>query len=138
MLKNLKEGAMLNKAVIIGRLTRDPEVNITKRGGKERVIARFTIAYNRAYKKGNEWVEEPHFFDVRVFGGIARTVGEKYHKGDLVFVEGRLSQDRWETEGGERRTKITIVADTVRLIKAKGDSVTVEDENGKEEDEIEL
>ncbi len=131
---------MLNKAVVIGRLTKDPELNITKREGQERVIARFTIAYNHRYRKKDEWVDEPHFFDVRTFGRIARVVGERYHKGDLVFVEGRLSQDRWETEKGERRTKITIVADTVRLIKAKGDTVTVEDTNGDggDEEDIEL
>lgn len=128
---------MLNRAVIIGRLTRDPEVTISKKGEKERTIAKFTVAYNHRYRKGEEWVEEPHFFNIRAFGRIARTAGEKYHQGDLVFVEGRLSQDRWETESGERRTRITIVADTVRLIRAKGDSVTVEDANGKEESQDE-
>ena len=132
---------MLNRAVLIGRLTKDPEVNITKREGKERVVARFTIAYNRRYKKGEEWVDEPHFFDVRAFGNLARVVGERYHKGDMVFVEGRLSQDRWETEEGQRRSRITIVADTVRLIRAKGETVTVEDANGKggeEEEDVDI
>ena len=125
---------MLNRAVLIGRLTRDPEVRITKREGKERAVVRFTVAYNRRYKVGEEWREESHFFDVRAYGNLAKVIGERYKKGDMVFVEGRLSQDRWETVEG-RRTKITIVADTVRLIKAKGETVTVEDTNGKEEEE---
>ena len=126
---------MLNKAIVVGRLTKDPELTISKKGDKERATARFTVAYNHRYRKGEEWVEEPHFFNVRAFGRVAQAVGERYHQGDLVFVEGRLSQDRWETESGEKRTRITIVADTVRLIRAKGDSVTVEDTNGKEHKE---
>jgi len=130
---------VLNRAVIIGRLTKDPEVTISKRGEKERAVARFTIAYNRRYRRGEEWVEEPHFFDIRVFGKVARTIGEKYRKGDMIFVEGRLSHDRWETEDGQKRSRVSIVADTVRLIRAKGDSVTVEDANEKEEEtDIEL
>jgi len=124
---------MLNRAVLIGRLTKDPEVTISRREGRERAVARFTIAYNHRYRRGEEWVEEPHFFDVRAFGKLAQAVGDRYHRGDLVFVEGRLSQDRWETEEGQRRSRITIIADTVRLIRAKGESVTVEDANGKEE-----
>ena len=133
---------MLNRAVLIGRLTRDPEVNISKKGERERAVARFTVAYNRRYRVGEEWREETHFFDVRAYGNIAKAVGERYHKGDMVFVEGRLSQDRWETEEGQRRSRITIVADTVRLIKTKGENVTVEDTNGKggeeEEEDVEL
>ncbi len=121
---------MLNRAVLIGRLTRDPEVSISKKGDRERAVARFSIAYNRRYRKGEEWVDEPHFFDVRAFGKLAKVIADRYHKGDLVFVEGRLSQDRWETEEGEKRSRITIVADTVRLLRTKGESVTVEDANG--------
>ena len=128
---------MINRSVLIGRLTKDPEVNISKKGDRERAVARFTIAYNHRYRKGEEWIEEPHFFDVKVFGNLARVVGERYHKGDMVFVEGRLSQDRWETEEGQRRSRITIVADTVRLIKTRGENVTVEDANGKAEEEEE-
>jgi len=109
---------MLNKVVIVGRLVREPEMGS---------VGRFTVAYNRRYKKGDEWVEESHFFDVKVFGKLVERLG-KYKKGDLVFVEGRLSQDRWETETGEKRSRISIVADRVLLIKAKEDSLTVEDE----------
>ena len=131
---------MLNRAVLIGRLTRDPEVSISKKGEKERAVAKFAIAYNHRYRKGEEWVDEPHFFDVKAFGNLAKAIGERYHKGDLVFVEGRLVQDRWETEEGQRRAKISIVADTIRLIKAKGDTVTVEDTNGDggDEEDVEL
>ena len=119
---------MLNRAVLIGRLTRDPEVSITKREGRERAVARFSIAYNRRYRVGEEWREETHFFDIRAYGNLAKAVGERYRKGDMVFVEGRLSQDRWETEGGQRRSRITIGADTVKLIKTRGESVTVEED----------
>ena len=85
-------------------------------------------------------MDEPHFFDVKAFGNLAKAIGERYHKGDLVFVEGRLVQDRWETEDGQKRAKISIVADTIRLIKAKGDTVTVEDTNGDggDEEDVEL
>jgi len=124
---------MLNRAVLIGRLTKDPEVSISK--NRERAVARFCIAYNRRYKSGEEWKEESHFFEIKVFGKLAKVIGERYSKGDLVFVEGRLSQDRWETEEGGKRSRITIVADTVRLLRTKGGNVTVEDTNGKEEED---
>ena len=126
---------MLNRVVLIGRLTRDPEVSITKREGRERAVARFSVAYNRRYRVGEEWKEESHFFDVKAYGNLAKVIGERYRKGDMVFVEGRLSQDRWETGEGQRRSAVRIVADTVRLIKTKGENVTVEDTNGKEEEE---
>jgi single-strand DNA-binding protein len=128
---------MLNRAVLIGRLTKDPELTIVKGKGKERAIARMTIAYNHRYRKGDQWVDVPHFFDIRAFGRLAQTAGERYGKGDLVFVEGRLSQDRWESKEGQKKSRITIIADSIRLIKAKDDGVTVEDTEEREEEEDE-
>jgi len=129
---------MLNRAVLIGRLTRDPEVTVGKKQDREWAVARFTVAYNHRYRKGDEWVDQPHFFDVRVFGKLARAVGEKYQKGDLVFVEGRLSQEKWETQEGQKKTTVRIIADTVRRIRPSEGRVTVEtapEERTYEDDE---
>ncbi len=127
---------MLNRVILIGRLTSDPVIRYMPSGAP---VTEFGVAYNRRYRVGEEWREESHFFDVKAYGNLAKVIGERYKKGDMVFVEGRLSQDRWETQEGQRRSRVRIVADTVRLIKTKGEKVTVEDTNGKEEEgEVEL
>lgn len=123
----------MNQTIIIGRLTRDPEVTSGKKDGREWHIAKFGVAYNHRRRQGEEWVDEPHFFDVKAFGNLAKRIGERYSKGDLVLVEGRLVQERWETKEGEKRSKIGIVANRVTLIRTKGDKVEVEDTNGDED-----
>lgn len=105
---------MLNKVLLIGRLSRNPEIRYLPSGMQ---VTSFTIAVNRNYKdKNGNWQEESYFFDVETFGNLAERIGNTISKGYQVLIEGSLRQDKWETNTGEKRSKIKIVADKVSLI----------------------
>lgn len=98
-----------NKAIIAGRLTRDPNMKYTPGGT---AVCEFGIASSRK-RKGEE---ETLFIDVVLFGQQAETAGQHISKGQVVLVEGRLKQDQWEDKNsGQRRSKITIVGDSVQF-----------------------
>jgi single-strand DNA-binding protein len=105
--------------MLIGRLTRDPEVRFLS-GGMQ--VTSLSIAVNRNFKdKNGEWREEVSFFDVETFGKIAEKVGTQLSKGYQVIIEGELRQDRWESPSGEKRSKVKIVAYRIALIGKPGD-----------------
>ena len=113
---------MLNKVLLIGRLTRDPEIRYLPSGMQ---ITSFSIAVNRKFKdKGGNWQEETYFFDIETFGGLAERLGKQLSKGHQIFLEGSLRQDKWENQAGEKRSKIKIVAEKVSLLSRpiQGDS----------------
>ena len=119
--------ANLNKVFLIGRLTRDPELSHTNGGTP---FTRFTIAANRPYRdKSGNWQEETSFIDIVVWGDAADRAVTRFNKGSEIIVEGRLRQSSWETEGGEKRSKIEVVADRVQLISGKSsqESVNIDD-----------
>lgn len=97
-----------NNVAIAGNLVRDPETKFTATGT---AIAKFTVAVND--KKLAE--ERTYFFDVTCFGRMAENVDQSGRKGDRVSVQGKLEQQTWETDQGEKRSKIGIVADDVAL-----------------------
>ncbi len=124
---------MFNKIILIGNLTRDPEVRYTPQGTS---VCNFGIAVNRRYKQGDEVKEEVTFINVVVFGKQADTCGQYLNKGKAVLVEGRLQERRWETEDGQKRSKYEVVAQTVRFLSKKTDtSTTVGGENISSPDE---
>ncbi len=102
-----------NKVILLGNLTRDPEVRYTPNGI---AVASFAIAVNRKYKQGDETKEEVSYIDIVVFGKQAESCGQYISKGDSVLIDGRLQQRRWETEEGQKRTKIEVVAQSVNFM----------------------
>lgn len=104
---------MLNRVIIIGRLTKDPVIRYLPSGTQ---VAEFVLAYNRRYMVGEEWKEESHFFEVKAYGKLADGLGTRISKGYTVVVEGRLVQDRWTDKEGKVQSKVRIVADSVRII----------------------
>ena len=96
----------------IGRLTRDSELKYT---GGGLAIAKFSIACNSRAKKGDEWIDEASFLDVSVFGKSAESLNQYLLKGKQIAVQGRLKQERWESDG-QNRSKIVINADSVQLL----------------------
>ncbi len=102
-----------NKVILLGNLTRDPEVRYTPNGI---AVASFAIAVNRKYKQGDETKEEVSYIDIVVFGKQAESCGQYINKGDSVLIDGRLQQRRWETEDGQKRTKIEVVAQSVNFM----------------------
>lgn len=111
--------ANFNKVILIGNLTKDPELRYTPNGT---AVTSFPIAINRRYKQGDEMKEEVCYIDIVVFGKQAESCGQYLAKGNGVIVDGRLQQRRWETEDGQKRNKHEVVAQSIRFLSKKGDS----------------
>lgn len=105
--------ADINKVSIIGRLTRDAEQSYTTSGHS---LLRFSIAVNQRRKQGDSWIDEAHFFDATVWGRQGESIVGYMTKGRQVAIDGRLRLDRWETQDGQRRSKVTIDANYVQLL----------------------
>ena len=119
--------ASLNKVLLIGNLTRDPEVRMMSSG---RPVCNFGLALNRSYKDadGNK-KEEVTFVDIECFGPRAEAVGRFFSKGRPIFVEGRLKLDQWESKEGEKRSAIRVVLDNFEFVdtgKSDGTSTSTE------------
>ena len=127
---------MLNKVFLIGRLTRDPEIRFLPSGSQ---ITSFSIAVNRAYKTkdSDEWKEETYYIDIDTFGYLAERLGKQLSKGTQILVEGSLRQDRWETQTGEKRSKIKVVADKVNILSGRAAAQQEETETIPEPQETE-
>jgi single-strand DNA-binding protein len=107
-----------NKVILLGNLTRDPEVRYTPNGI---AVASFAIAVNRKYKQGDETKEEVSYIDIVVFGKQAESCGQYINKGDSVLIDGRLQQRRWDDkETGQKRNKIEVVAQSVNFMPKRG------------------
>ncbi|MDW8433324.1 MAG: single-stranded DNA-binding protein [Aquificaceae bacterium] len=104
---------MLNKVLIIGRLTRDPTIRYLPSGSQ---VADFSLAYNRRYMSGETWREESHFFEVKALGKLAESLSTRLSKGYMVLVEGRLVQEKWTDKEGNTQSRVRILADSIRII----------------------
>jgi single-strand DNA-binding protein len=111
----------LNKVVLIGRLTRDPEL---KQIG-ETTVGKFSLAVGSSYKKGNEKVDETSFFDCEVWGKLADVLGQYATKGKQIAIEGKLKQDTWDTQDGKKASKVKIRVENFQLLGGKSDSPSV-------------
>jgi single-strand DNA-binding protein len=101
-----------NNVTVVGNCTRDPELRFTAGG---QAVASFGLAVNRRWqnRQTNEWEEAVSFFDVTCWAQLAENVAESITKGSRLIVSGRLDQRSWETQDGDKRSKIEIVADEV-------------------------
>ena len=102
-----------NVVVLSGNLTRRPELRFTPSGA---AVSDFGLASNRKYGKGDDQKEEVCFVDVTVFGSTAEAVASHLDKGRKVVVEGRLQFRTWETELGQKRSKLEVVAERVNFM----------------------
>lgn len=103
------ETMSINRVIILGRLTREPELRTTPNGLS---VASISIANNRKYKGKDGEVEEVTFVDVTAFGNQAKYAGEHLTKGRRVLVEGRLKTDQWEKDG-RKHSKLSVIAESV-------------------------
>lgn len=108
--------ASLNKVLIIGNLTRDPELRYTSGGA---AVCSFGLATNRKFKQGEEWKTEVCFIDVTVWSKQGENCAEYLNKGSQVFIEGRLNYQTWEADGGGKRSKLEVVANNVQFLDGK-------------------
>jgi single-strand DNA-binding protein len=107
--------ASFNKVILLGNLTRDPEVRYTPKGT---AVAELGMAVNRVYTAENgEKREETTFVDVTLWGRTAEIAGEYLKKGRPVFIEGRLQLDSWDDkQTGQKRSKLKVVGEGLQLI----------------------
>ena len=105
--------AGFNKVILIGNLTKNPELRYTPNGTP---VASFGLAVNRRFKQGDDLKEEVCYIDIVVFGKQAEHCGQYLSKGNGVIVDGRLQQRRWEAEDGQKRSKHAVVAQTVTFL----------------------
>ena len=114
----------INRVLITGNLTADPDLRYTPDG---QPVCNFNIASNRRYldKKTNEWQEVPTFIRVTAWKQLAERMGERLHKGSAVYVEGYLQSRSWETPEGQKRSTVEInafrVQDLTKLPGEKGE-----------------
>jgi single-strand DNA-binding protein len=111
--------ASINRVVVVGNLTRDPELRSTASGTS---VCRLRVACNSRWRSAEtgEWEEKANFFDVSVFGAPADACARFLEKGRLVAVDGRLDWHEWETDVGERRQAVGLVADSVQFLPSRG------------------
>jgi len=97
-----------NTVTVVGNITRDPELRFTQ-GGKG--IASFGLAVNRRYQQNGEWQEKVSFFNVTAWDQLGENAAASLTKGTRIIVTGRLEQREYETNSGEKRNVVEIVAD---------------------------
>lgn len=109
--------ASFNKVLLMGNLTRDPELRYTSGGT---AVASFGLAVSRKFKQGEEWKDEVCFVDITVWAKQGENCAEYLSKGSLAFIEGRLNYQTWETDGGQKRSKLEVVANNVQFLTRQG------------------
>lgn len=112
----------MNKIIILGTLTRDLELKYTDNGS---CIGNFGIATNEKWKnQQGQLQEKAHFFDVSVFGKQAETISKHFHKGSRILIEGALDYQSWQTQTGEKRSKVGIKLQSFTFVDRKSDTQT--------------
>jgi single-strand DNA-binding protein len=109
----------LNKVMIMGNLTRDPELRYTP---SNMPVCQLGVAVNRRWtdRNTNEQREETTFIDCDAFGRTAEVLSQYLRKGRPVYLEGRLKLDQWEDQQGNKRSKLKVVVETFQFIDSRG------------------
>jgi single-strand DNA-binding protein len=112
--------ANINRVVLVGNLTRDPEVRQTPSGTS---VCSLRIAVNsRRRDESGQWTDKPNYFSVSVFGNQADSCAQYLSKGRPVAVDGRLDWREWQTQDGQKREAVEIVAESVQFLGSRGDA----------------
>ena len=111
--------ASFNKVILMGNLTRDPELRVTANGNS---ICKLGLATSRVYStKDGERREETTFVDIDAFGKQAEVINKYMRKGRPIMVEGRLKLDQWESDG-QKRSKLSVVLENFQFLGSRDDS----------------
>lgn len=111
--------ASFNKVILMGNLTRDPELRVTANGNS---ICKLGLATSRVYTtKDGERREETTFVDIDAFGKQADVINKYFRKGRPIMVEGRLKLDQWESDG-QKRSKLSVVLENFQFIGGRDDN----------------
>ena len=110
---------MFNKVVLVGNLTRDIELRYAQSGSG---IANTAIATSRKFTQNGEKKEEICFVDITFFGRSAEVANQYLRKGSKILVEGRLKFDQWVDQNGQKRSKHSVIVETMQMLDSKGDN----------------
>jgi single-strand DNA-binding protein len=112
--------ANINRVVLVGNLTRDPELRHTPSGNP---VCKLRIAVNTRQKDSatGQWGDKPNYFDVTVWGNQAESCAQYLSKGRPVGIDGRLDWREWDAQDGSKRQAVEIIADTVQFLGSRGD-----------------
>lgn len=108
--------ASYNRVVLVGNLTRDPELRYIPSGT---AVTDIGLAVNERVKRNDQWVDEANFFDITLWGRTAEVANEYLSKGSSVLIEGRLKYDTWEKDG-QKRSKVKIIGEKMQMLGASG------------------
>ena len=110
----------VNKAILVGRLGRDPETRYTSGG---QAVCNFTMATDETYKdRSGERQKRTEWHRIVVWGKQAEIAQQYLHKGSLIFLEGRIQTRQWDDREGQKRTTVEIVANNFRMLGGRGDN----------------
>jgi single-strand DNA-binding protein len=111
--------AAINRVVLVGNLTRDPELRHTPSGT---AVCNLRLAVNTRRKdETGQWVDKPNYFDITVWGNQGERCAQYLSKGRPVAIDGRLEWREWETPEGNKRQAVDVVADTVQFLGGRGE-----------------
>ena len=109
----------INRVTLVGRLTRDPELRHLPSGVP---VLQLGVAVNgRQRDDGDNWVDKPNFFDVKVFGNQAEMLSNHLAKGRRIGVDGRLSWREWQAQDGTKRQSVEVIAGDVFFLDSRGE-----------------
>jgi len=112
--------ANINRVVLVGNLTKDPELRSTPSGTP---VCSLRIAVNsRRRDESGQWIDKPNYFSVSVFGNQAESCSQYLSKGRPVAVDGRLDWREWQAQDGSKRESVEIVAESVQFLGSRGDA----------------
>src|SRR5918912_2121119 len=113
--------ANINRVVLVGNLTKDPELRHTPSGTP---VCSLRLAVNTRRKDGatGEWTEKPNYFDVTVWGNQGESCAQYLSKGRPVAVDGRLEWREWDAQDGTKRQAVEVIADSVQFLGGRGDA----------------
>ena len=109
----------INSVVLVGNLTRDPELRHTPSGT---AVTTLRLAVNDRVKRGEDWQDAAYYFDVTVWGRTAENCAQYLAKGRPVGVQGKLTWREWDAQDGTKRQAVEVVADNVQFLGGRGDA----------------
>lgn len=107
--------ASFNRVILVGNLTRDPELRYIPSGT---AVSDIGLAVNDRVKRGDQWVDEATFVDITLWGRTAEIANEYLSKGAPVLIEGRLKLDRWEKDG-QKHSKLKVIGERLQMLGSK-------------------
>jgi single-strand DNA-binding protein len=123
----------INRVVITGNLTADPELRNLQSGAS---VCRLRLASNTRRKQADgSWAEKPNYFDVTVWGAQGESVSRYLHRGSAVAIDGRLEWREWSTDAGDKRQAVEIIAESVQFLGGASEERTAPPSTGSRESE---